>query len=232
MRKVCLMCSAVVFGLMSVASASAGFVVAGPSTKVTQLAFNYTGGLVNVFAPTANPGEKKMFTALNVPVNPSSAYSTALAGTAHNVYLVTNTSSSSAAGFGVTFNDGERIVGVAGSNGGNGLVNNWGSHSSLQDEVLSKLTQLFGTSPSVALATAGAFGSGSNALEIFGSNADQVFVTDTEYYGTVNANHFGGIFGLGDMSLVFTAVPEPSSLGLFAIGTIVVGVVRSRRKKS
>jgi hypothetical protein len=132
----------------------------------------------------------------------------------------------------VTFTDGEQVAAVVASNGILGLRNVWASHLGLQPEVLAALQGFYGNNATVAAAVIGVFTNGSNAVEIIGGTPDSMSATLTSVNGTYNSVDFGGINGLGELSLIITTVPEPTSLGLFGIGTLVVGLVRSRRKKS
>ncbi|MCY2978681.1 MAG: PEP-CTERM sorting domain-containing protein [Planctomycetota bacterium] len=219
----------VVMGLTAVNSASAGFVGTG-STKVELVKIGYAEtGLVNKF---------NQFNQL-ITTNTSfagaaneSLYSQALTsgGKPMNVYLV----SSPALAFGATATDGEKIVGVAASNGFGGLTANVvGSHIGLQAQIKTAMEAMFGPSATVNTAASAFFSTGTQALEIHNSAApDSMIQTDYALSGSVNAPSLNGVNGINEMFLVFTVVPEPTSLGLFGIGALVVGLARSRRKKS
>lgn len=237
MRKIFVLGLVIVLGLVSIDYASAGF-TAGANTNVALLSSNYTsGGLINKVAGTG----EVITTPANFVGAPANVYSQALGAGPYKVYLVSATASP----FGVTFTD-EQVVGVAASNGSTGNVvgimdaNVWGSHVGLQAAVKAALVGFYG--PSAALDTTvdnvinGVFGNGTQSAEIqeagiFG-NPDVMMVTDTSFSGIVNSVNFGGVDGLNELTLVFTVVPEPTSLGLFGIGTLVFGFVRSRRKKA
>lgn len=248
MRKFLLLFSTVVLGLTSLNSASAGF-IAGANTKVALLSSYYTNatGLVNKFAPTTPvvPTTEAMVTTPGSFVtSPASTYSQLLGNGNYAVYLVAATGSPTQgpSSFGVTFT-GEQVVGVAASNGwsnfGNAMAANvWGSHIGLQGAVQSALQTMFPgniEATNISAAT-NVFGNGTQGIEIQGlgttGNPDQYFKTLSSIYGTVNSTTFSGGVGLGELSLVFTIVPEPTSLGLFGIGALVFGFARSRRKQS
>ena len=239
MRKILAFGLAMVLGLASINSASAGF-TAGANTNVALLSSNYTsGGLIN----TVTGGGQVVTTTGDYVGTPASVYSQALGTGPYKVYLVAATANSN---FGVTFT-GETVVGVAASNGFTGNVfgtmdaNVWGSHFGLQAAVKTALEGFYGASAAIDTTVTdgvnGVFGTGTQSTEIqqagiFG-NPDSMLVTDTSFSGTVNTVNFGGVAGLNELSLVFTTVvPEPTSLGLFGIGTLVFGFVRSRRKKA
>jgi len=239
MKKVLLFASAMVLGLMSIDSASAGF-TAGANTNVALLSSNYTaGGLIN----NVDGGGQVITTTGDYVGTAASVYSQALGAGPYKVYLVAATANSN---FGVTFT-GETVVGVAASNGYTGNVagtmdaNVWGSHFGLQAAVKSALEGFYGASAAIDTTVTdginGVFGTGTQSTEIqqagiFG-NPDSLLVTANSFSGSVNSVTFGGVDGLNELSLVFTTVvPEPTSLGLFGIGTLVFGLVRSRRKKA
>ncbi|MEI7457926.1 MAG: PEP-CTERM sorting domain-containing protein [Pirellula sp.] len=233
MRKMLLLCFTVVLGLTSVNSASAGF-IAGANTNVKLLKSEYktATGLVNL--TTGTPGNGTLLTSPAFQTSPGSAYSqllSAAAASGLNVYLVSPT----AANFSVSFTDGEKVVGVAASNAIAGMLTNvWGSHIGLQGDVLTALQGWYGNTAAVTTtaSSAGVFGAGSQAIEIIGATPDTYNLSAFAVNGTVNSTPFNGVNGLNELSLVFTVVPEPTSLGLFGIGTLVVGLVRLRRKKS
>lgn len=224
--------------MVSIDYASAGF-TAGANTNVALLSSNYTsGGLINKVAGTG----EVITTTGDYVGTPASVYSQALGAGPFKVYLVAATANST---FGVTFTD-EMVVGVAASNGFTGNVvgtmdaNVWGSHFGLQSAVKTALEGFYGASAAIDTTVTdvinGVFGKGTQSTEIqtggiFG-NPDPMMVTDASFSGTVNSVKFGGVDGLNELSLVFTVVPEPTSLGLFGIGTLVFGFVRSRRKKA
>jgi hypothetical protein len=249
MRKFLLLVSTVVLGLTSVNSASAGF-IAGPNTKVALLKSYYSNatGLVNKFAPST-PGTDAMVTTTGSFVtSPASTYSQLLGNDkrGYNVYLVAATGSPTPgfSNFGVTFTEGEEVAGVAASNGwknfesGNMAANVWGSHIGLQSAVDAALQTLFpgNVAATNTLAATNVFGTGTQGIEIqkLGTtgNPDAYLKTLSSVSGTVYSTTFSGGAGLGELSLVFTVVPEPTSLGLFGIGALVFGFARSRRKQS
>lgn len=226
MRKLLFLCSTVVFGLMMATSASGGFLAT--NAKVKKIASNYSGGSVNKFSGTSMVTSATNFTT-------SGAYSQALGVLAggYNVYLVAPTATT----FSVNFTD-EGVGGVAASNGSlmlTPLLNVLGTHSSLSAAVKAAVTELFGTSSNL-FTSGNFFGAGSNAIEIQGASRDSYSSTLMSVSGVVNSPFGAGFNGGGEISLVFTAaslsvVPEPTSLGLFGIGTLVFGFARSRRKK-
>ena len=230
MRRMLVLCLTVILGLTSVNSASAGF-IAGANTNVALLksSYNNVTGLVNKFATV--PGTLVTQVGTGLASGPASVYSQLLPFYApgYNVYLY---SPKAVTGTGVTFTDGEQVVGIVASNGLAGLTNVWGTHIGLQPEVLAALQGFYGNNATVTTAVSGVFGNGSNAVEILGATPDSMTATLTSVTGSYNAVNFMGIDGLGELSLIITTVPEPTSLGLFGIGALVVGLVRSRRKKS
>jgi len=230
MKRMLLVCLTAILGLTSVNSASAGF-IAGPNTNVALVKsyYNNAVGFVNKFDTV--PGTLVTQTGTGLASGPASVYSQLLPVYApgYNVYLYSPKANT---GTSVTFTDGEQVVGIVASNGILGLSNVWGSHIGLYDNVLAALQGFYGNSAAVTTAALGAFTNGSNAVEILGGTPDSMSATLTSVVGTYNAVNAGGIDGLGELSLIITTVPEPTSLGLFGIGALVVGLVRSRRKKS
>ena len=228
MRRILGLCLTVILGLTSINSASAGF-IAGANTNVALLksGYNNTSGLVNKFATI--PGT--LVTGAGLETGSASVYSQLLPFYApgYNVYLY---SPKALTGTGVTFTDGEQVAAVVASNGILGLTNVWGSHIGLQPDVLAALQGFYGNNAAVTAAATGVFTNTSNAVEIIGATPDSMTATLTSIVGTFNAVNSGGIDGLNELSLIITTVPEPTSLGLFGIGALVVGLVRSRRKKS
>jgi PEP-CTERM motif len=228
MRRILGLCLTVILGLTSVNSASAGF-IAGANTNVALLKSNYNNSVSFVNKFVTIPGT--LVTGAGLESGPASAYSHLLPFYApgYNVYLY---SPKALTGTGVTFTDGEQVAAVVASNGILGLSNVWASHLGLQPDVLAALQGFYGNNATVAAAVIGVFTNGSNAVEIIGGTPDSMSATLTSVNGTYNSVDFGGINGLNELSLIITTVPEPTSLGLFGIGTLVVGLVRSRRKKS
>lgn len=247
MRKFLLLFSTVVLGLTSLNSASAGF-IAGANTSVAVLRSSYTNltGLVNKFTATTPVGPQAMVTTTGSFVSsPASTYSELLGNGSYKVYLVAATGSPTQgpSSFGVTFTGGEQVVGVAGSNGfsnfgGTMAANVWGSHIGLQSAVQSALQTMFpgNIAATNTAAAANVFGTGPQGIEIqrvgTTGNPDAYLKTLSSVSGTVNSTTFSGGVGLGELSLVFTIVPEPNSLGLFGIGALVFGFARSRRKQA
>jgi hypothetical protein len=135
----------------------------------------------------------------------------------YNVYLVAPTTATSGGAFSVSFTE-QTVVGVAASNGSM-PTNIWGSHIGLKAAVKSALETMFG-GPSAAIdevvGADGVFSSGSHGMEITGppGNPDSYFMTSTSVNGTTNATYGGGIFGLNELSLVFTTPVQ----GLAACG--------------
>ncbi len=228
MRRILGLCLTVILGLTSINSASAGF-IAGANTNVALLKTGYNNavGLVNKFDTI--PGN--LVTGAGLPSGPASVYSQFLPFYApgYNVYLYSPTALT---GTGVTFTEGEQVVGVVASNGIFGLTNVWQSHIGLQPDVLAALQGFYGNNTNVTTSATDVFMSGSQGIEIAGGTPDSMSATLTSVTGTFNAVNFGGINGLNELSLIITTVPEPTSLGLFGIGILVFGVARSRRKKS
>lgn len=227
MRRVLLLCSTIVFGLMSITSASAG-ILSATGAKATLIASNYTGGLLNKFVSGS------MVTAVGGFGSNSNAYSTTLDAPTlpgYNVYLVAATNNTAPGTFSVTFVD-EFVKGVAASNGSQ-LVNIVGSHSSLSGAFAQGMATMFGNPASsyTTLAT-NFFGTGTNAMEISGGRMDSYSTTLSSVSGKATDPYGAFFVGGGDISLVFTVVPEPTSLGLFGIGALVFGFARSRRKKA
>lgn len=250
MRKFLLLFSTVVLGLTTLNSASAGF-IAGANTSVAVLSSYYTNstGLVNKFTattPVVPTTEAMVTTTGSFLSSPGSTYSELLGNGNYKVYLVAATGSPPTQGpssFGVTFTDGEQVVGVAASNGwsnfgGPMAANVWGSHIGLQSAVQSALQTMFpgNIAATNTAAATNVFGTGSQGIEIQGlgtpGNPDAYIKTLSSVSGRVNATTFSGGVGLGELSLVFTVVPEPTSLGLFGIGALVFGFARSRRKQA
>jgi hypothetical protein len=229
MRRLVMLVLTIGLSLTSVNSASAGF-IAGAGTNVKLLKSNYNNavGFVNKF--TAIPGNLVTQVGTGLASGPSSVYSQLLPFYApgYNVYLVSPTVTNSS----VTFTDGEQIAGIVASNGILGLTNVWASHIGLQPDVLAALQGFYGNNSAVTNAATGVFGTTGNAVEILGPTPDSMSATTVSVTGTYNAVNFEGINGLGELSLIITTVPEPTSLGLFGVGILVFGLARSRRKKS
>jgi hypothetical protein len=230
MRKMMLLVGlTVIMGLTAVNSALAGFVGTG-STKVELVTTGYAEtGLMNKF----NQFNQLITTNTNWAGAASEGfYSQALTsgGLPMNVYLVSSPDTS----FGATTTDGEAIVGIAASNGFLGLTANvLGSHIGLQAQVKAAMEAMFGPSATVDTAANNFFTTGTQGLEIHNvASPDSMIKTAYTLSGTVNSPSLNGVNGINEMFLVFTVVPEPTSLGLFGIGALVVGLARSRRKKS
>ncbi len=237
MRKMLMLVLTVALGLASVNSASAGF-IAGTNTKVGLLKNNYTNpaGLVNKFAPVT-PGVTKMVTSTGgdptflPPVYSASLPAAPVGG--YSIYLVAVTGPAGPVNFSANTTNGEYIVGVAASNNRTDLLNIVGTYSGLQADVKSVLEGFYGgPSANIDAAVVGFFGKGPNALEINSPFRDSLTMTNQSLLnGSVDDVGIGADSGLKELFLVIT-VPEPSTLGLFGIGTLVFGLARSRRKKS
>lgn len=251
MRKFVLLCSTAFLGLVSANPASAGFVAGNANTSVVQIrsgfSYNNANGLVNKFTPatpTIGPGQMVTtagnYLVPNNPVGTFNTYSQSLKSSKMNVYLVVARNSTT---FLANATNGETVVGVAASNGNKGWYggsaamerNVVGSHSSLQADVAAALYTVQALNPQATNAAAAFFGTGNAGIEIqgnVGTNVlDTYFKSWSSVTGTVTNSNFDNS-QFGELSLVFTVVPEPSSVGLFGIGAVAFGFVRSRRKKS
>lgn len=217
--------------LMVIPSASAGFVATSNAT-VLALVGDYSGGsgkLLNRFDENGQLVTTPATSfATDIYTQPLPLFTPEVL---YNAYLVLPYLPGA---FGLEATLGEKIIGVAASNGRGGLTNIFGSHSELQNVVKSALIASRPLIPNSTLndAILQAFTAGNSAVEITGlTNAPDSMLLSSDFKvltGSVNFTNFNGSLGLNEMFLVFT-VPEPASGCLFVLGGVAFGIARSRR---